>query len=213
MQEEQLPDTKENLKMTETEKYIEEYKTYMSKVNRKGKEELMDYVIYNTSFFVDPASSKYHNNIPNGLIKHSINVMKLTYKIYQLLKDDFGLEYKISNESIILCALHHDLVKAGSYKIDKVWWKDEDNRWQYYMGYKYNEEEEILGHGSKSLSLIQDFIELTMEEKQAILYHMGSYDGDKFESMKVFAKNKFAQILHIADNTSLVIEKITDYKK
>lgn len=191
------------------EQDIIEYKSFMLNVNREGVDRLIDYVV-NSDYFTSPASSKYHLNVEGGLYLHSKNVMKLCYKQYNMFKN-LGLEYEISKESIILCALHHDLCKVNTYKKDKVWYKDEENKWQYYIGWKVDEPD-LLGHGAKSLSIVQDYIQLTLEEKQAILYHMGSYDNNNQEVMKVFNINKFAEILHISDLSSLVIEKIKDYK-
>ena len=190
---------------------VDEYKYWLGKVDRDGIQELTNFLFTKTDIETCPASSKYHSDFDGGLIHHSLKVLELLAMLYKQLRERYFIE-EISNQSIILVALTHDLAKLNSYSKETCWWKDDNNKWQSYMGYK-NIDNELLGHGSKSLSIVQDFIKLNIVEKQSILFHMGHYDtNDKQEVMKVFNNNKLAKLLHIADNLSLVIEETIDYR-
>ena len=58
----------------------------------------------------------------------------------------------------------------------------------------------VFGHGEKSVYLITKYMELTDEEAQAIRFHMSSWvENDKAMAGKVFATNKLAWLLHVAD--------------
>lgn len=76
------------------------------------------------TYFSDPASSKYHNSFPKGLVYHSINVAILMFRNLWLIRDskisqklnEFSDEefYKYCKEAVF-AGLFHDLVKVGSY--------------------------------------------------------------------------------------------------
>lgn len=78
----------------------------------------------NQSYFVDPASTKYHCAFKYGLLLHSVNVAILTYQNLQKIKnlniskfinslsDD---EFKKYCKDSIFAALFHDYCKVGCY--------------------------------------------------------------------------------------------------
>ena len=64
--------------MTNKERFIEIYKTY---IKRPGSEKLLEYLLSpHSDFFEAPASARFHGNYDGGLLDHSLNV-------YDCLKD------------------------------------------------------------------------------------------------------------------------------
>ena len=91
------------------EKFLELLKT----VNREGINDLIDF-IEKTDFFKAPASTRFHGNYEGGLVEHSL-------KVYEILKHkvETNIEpLQVSEESLIIIALLHDLCKANFYKVD-----------------------------------------------------------------------------------------------
>ena len=99
--------------MSNKERFIE----LLKKVNRNGIAELISW-LESTSFFVDPASSKYHGSYEGGLCDHSLAV----YEEYVKLTG-------IDDETTKIACLLHDVCKIGNYKkvIKNV--KDSDGKW------------------------------------------------------------------------------------
>lgn len=79
-------------------------------------------------------------------------------------------------ETRAVCALLHDVCKAGCYRPEVRRRKNpETGRWEDYQGYVFRDPLP-LGHGEKSVFLIQRHMDLTDEEALAIRWHMGAYD-------------------------------------
>ena len=140
----------------------------LSKVNREGMDEFIEF-LNNSTFFSDPASSRYHANFPGGLAFHSYNLYKICSRLNKLFNRG------ISEESIIISAICHDLCKIGSYNIDNKWKKDSQGKWESYLTYCYNPNQVQCLHGTESALIASKYIKLTDEEQQAITYHMGAY--------------------------------------
>lgn len=71
--------------------------------------------------------------------------------------------------------------------------------------YEYDDSGLPLGHGEKSLFLLQRLgMELTDQEAAAIRWHMGAYrDHDCYNEMgKAFERYALALFLHLADMTA-----------
>ncbi len=93
------------------------------------------------------------------------------------------------------------------------------NKWAQYEGYSVNDTFP-LGHGEKSVFILQKFIELTDEEALAVRWHMSTLDpGVHFyypsgvahtEAMKM---SLLVKILPIADWSASLIENTIDYKE
>jgi len=122
---------------------------------REGISKLLEF-LDRKDFFISPASSKFHGNYPGGLADHSLNVYQ-KFKGYCQL---FGIN--LSEDSIIISSLLHDLCKAKLYK-------NVDGKWVYniFVG--------NMGHAKFSIERIKRFIELKEIEEQIIKYHMGFY--------------------------------------
>lgn len=79
-------------------------------------------------------------------------------------------------ETVAVIALLHDVCKVGCYHTETKRRKNpETGRWEDYEGYTYKDPLP-LGHGEKSLYLIQRHMVLLPEEALAIRWHMGAYD-------------------------------------
>ena len=164
---------------------------------------IFDY-LNNSSFFTDPASAKYHNAFYGGLLDHTMNV-------YQLLNDSmetYNLKKQGSNRSIIVSSLFHDFCKIGNYKTTAAWRKDASNKWESYAGYGYNEDTFPMGHGEKSVAMIDRLIQLSDEEMLAIRWHSGAFeDGTKLDFVRAAVNRPLVSMLHTADlNASFLFE-------
>lgn len=172
--------------------------------NREGMHELVEF-LRNSDYFTAPASTKYHSNFASGLVFHSLNVMGLIKE--QNIRFNLGL----TEESIIITGLLHDFCKIGVYNKDKVQWaKDKRNAWKSYNDYQY-EDEFPLGHGEKSVIMIQKYIKLTDVEIMMIRWHMGASELNTDIRNMYSAMKKYPQILalQVADQQSTTfLEKI-----
>lgn len=150
--------------MTSKERFVE---IFRSQVTRPGAGELLAW-LETTDFFEAPAGAKHHGAYPGGLVDHSLDVYD------QLLLEPGALEY--SGNTLAVCALLHDVCKAGVYHLEDRRRKNTDTgRWETYQGYVFRDPLP-LGHGEKSVFLIQRHMDLTDEEALAIRWHMGAYD-------------------------------------
>lgn len=152
--------------METKEKNKQEFKEiFTAWVKRPGAAELLAW-LETTDFFEAPASTKYHGAYPGGLLQHSLNVCR------ELMS---SLTAQASTESRAICALLHDVCKAGVYHTETKRRKNQDGRWEDYQGYTHKDPFPF-GHGEKSVYLIARFMKLTDEEALAIRWHMGAYD-------------------------------------
>lgn len=176
----------------------EKYINLLRVTNRNGIELLIHWLENETDFFTAPASSKYHLCKENGLLEHSLNVYN------QLLNETLGMEYDY--KTIIIVSLLHDLCKVNNYVIDYKNQKNDSGIWEKVPYYKSNDLFPI-GHGEKSIALIQKFIKLTDEEMLAVRWHMGGFEPKENHSYisKTFNMSKLALLLHIADLKSTYI--------
>ena len=166
-----------------------------------GLNNLMDHM--GERFFTAPASHNlaYHNCFPCGLAEHSLRV----YTNLRKLRDAFAPD--ISDDSIILVALFHDLGKVGSRDVDYYipetdkWWQE--NRGQYC---KHNPELQFLGGAQRSLRVLGQFgVPTTEEEYKAILIHDGQYIPEN--SPYKHKEGKLGLLLHQADMIACTVEK------
>ena len=98
------------------EENVKSFEELMSRVNREGKDALMDY-IRKSDFYTAPASTRFHLSTEGGLLQHSLNV-------YRYLKAKLASIYwgpileAAGSDALIICPLLHDLCKTHFYKID-----------------------------------------------------------------------------------------------
>ena len=191
------------------------YIQLLKSVDRPGIDALIDY-LQNSDFFEAPASTIYHGSYEGGLLEHSLNVYNmLQWYVANLQDSDFELP-KISEESIIVVALLHDLCKVNCYHESTRNVKNEQTgKWEKVPCYK-REPLLPMGHGGKSVFIIQQFIKLTPEEAQAIYWHMGAYDTSPYNTLnelgKSYEMNLLAFLLHQADIMATYIAENPNYK-
>ena len=142
-------------------------------IRRDGQDKLLEYLI-KSDFFIAPASTKFHSCHEGGLCEHSVKVYK---RFLSLIKNEYGENYdqKISNESIAIISLLHDVCKINCYKTEMRNVKENGN-WVQKPYFVY-EDKLPYGHGEKSVYIISGFIKLTREEAMAINWHMGGFDS------------------------------------
>lgn len=178
-----------------------------------GADKLLNY-IEQTDFFVAPASSKNHLAKEGGLVEHSLNVLTCLYRLLDTFNLDFDM-LGVSEAEVCLVALCHDLCKANMYKLayrnvkkysNDGLKSDEGGRYDWFTEPYYTIEEElVLGHGEKSLFLVQNFIpNVSLDVAQAIRWHMGAFNhpGTTFADPltgNAFAQCKLAFFTHLAD--------------
>lgn len=157
----------------------------LSKVRRPGIDELRLWLL-GTTFFTDPASTKYHDAEQGGLLNHSLMV----YDNYVALtgKDD---------ETAIVACLLHDVCKIGTYKKVLKNIKTENGQWIQVESYDYQDDGLPYGHGEKSVLMIQDYMHLTKEERLMIRWHMGAYESKEVWNNLGKAQEMYPSVLYI----------------
>mgnify|MGYP003301543924 CR=1 FL=1 len=135
---------------------------------------LLDYLLNGCDFFLAPASGRRHGVCEGGLCIHSLNVYN---RFKKTVESEYGSDYEnvISNETIAICALLHDLCKVNTYTVDYRNQKVE-GQWIQVPYYAYNNTLPY-GHGEKSVYIISGFMKLTREEAMIINWHMGGFDA------------------------------------
>ena len=135
-------------------------------INRPGMEDLMAW-LERSDFYTAPASTRFHGNYTGGLLEHSLNVYdKLSGFVARYP------ELEISPETVAVTALFHDLTKVNYYTVSSRNVKDDvTGAWHKEPFYK-TEDRLPLGHGEKSVIILQSFIKLTRDEIFAIRWHI-----------------------------------------
>ena len=167
---------------------------FQQTVTRKGADKLLAW-LEQGDFFTAPASTRYHLAEDGGLCLHSLHVYD---RLDKLVKSEC---VEVSQESVAICGLLHDLCKTGFYKKEmrnvKV-----NGVWQE-KPYFSIEDQFPYGHGEKSVFLIERFLRLTTEEAMAIRWHMGGFDdavrGGSYAINGAYNQFPLAVCLHIAD--------------
>ncbi len=180
------------------EKIREEFiKIYKENITREGSDKLLDYICQ-SDFFVAPASARYHSSYDGGLCQHSINVYHCLkdYMSRERVKDVYKLN--VSDETVAIVSLLHDLCKIGCYKAG-VRNVKENGVWKQVPTYNF-EDPMPYGHGEKSVYIINGYMRLSREEAFAIRYHMG-FSGSEETNMvgKAFSMFPLAFALSTAD--------------
>ena len=205
--------------MIDTKKNIEEFENLYNEyiLPRDGGDKLLEF-IRKSDFYTAPASTKYHLSEEGGLLQHSLNVFHcLMSKASNPTWAKIITPDKYKTAACV--ALLHDLCKTYFYdkelKNTKTYDPDivasfggrgvkhdakGDYVWTMAEAYTYNNRFP-LGHGSKSVFFIQQFIKLTMEEIACIYWHMGAYcDSNQWNELgDAFEKYPLALALHEAD--------------
>ncbi len=189
----------------------EEIKTLLRETGVPNIDEIINY-LSNSDFFIAPASTKFHDCHPRGLMEHSLNV----YKILKLKVDFYNEMHpknKISHRATVLSSILHDVCKIDYYKLEYRNVKDETTHGMWEKRPYYTIEDDFpYGHGEKSVYIINKYITLTDEEAFAIRWHMGfSENKDNYKFLSgTFAKYPLAILLHEADLEATYFTNTTD---
>jgi len=177
--------------MTKAESFKAIFET---QINREGAAELLEW-LESTDFFTAPASTKHHGAYPGGLVDHSLNV-------YYALIGNYRTRDEYSGESHAIVALLHDVCKAEYYSPTTKRKKNAQGVWEDVPGWEVKERLPM-GHGEKSVYLIQQHMKLTDDEALAIRWHMGAYDdafrGGSRALNAAMKKTPLVLALHTAD--------------
>ena len=184
--------------MSAKEEFIDIYREL---IHREGSEALLDYLENKSDFFTCPASARYHGSYPGGLCEHSLNVFHCLedYLARERVQELYGLD-EISQETMAIVALLHDLCKIGCYKAGTRNVKNEQTgQWEKVPTFFY-EDPLPYGHGEKSVYIVSGFMRLSRQEAMAIRWHMGfSGDEDKRLVGQALEQYPLAFALHVAD--------------
>jgi hypothetical protein len=172
---------------------LEEYHALLERVvERKAEvDRFKAFLESETSWLTSPASTRFHLNEEQGLLKHSVGVCKTLLHMKQFMRPE------ISDESATIVGLFHDVGKVG-YAGNPLYLpnpKPEEVR----RGITYITSPKVtkMGLAVRSLYLIAKYVTLTEEEAQAITYH----DGQYIEENKVVAhyEKPLTLLVHFAD--------------
>lgn len=198
----------------------------LRKITRYGADvETLIETLEASDFFTAPASTRFHNSVEGGLCDHSLNVY---FNLYSLVKNKH-LEDSISEESIIICALLHDISKMNlyekTYRNVKKYSEHGSKRdnggrfdWEVEESYKTVDIDRRFlygNHEETSEYIIRNYIPLSWQESVAILTHhfSSSYDSVPIESVALkYERNPLAVLLHAADLISTYIDERTCYE-
>lgn len=192
----------------------ERIENLLMSTNRKGMDQLLAWMEEN-GFYQMPCSGGNHLAKEGGLAEHSFNVLCLMDELYN--RGSLNKSIIISQDSIIICALLHDLGKCGDYgkpgyipnmlkgRATKA--NPEPEPYQSpNKPFKVNDELSAVDHEIRSVKTASKFIELTEEEELAILWHNGLYGNFKYQISG--KETPLYLLLHFADMwASRVIEK------
>lgn len=145
------------------------FKALTTGISRNGIDNLMAYLEEQTDFYNAPCSTKYHLSVPGGLVQHSVNVHKL------LALKDRTYRLNTNSETLLITSLFHDICKVNFYGTEFRNVKNDDTgQWEKKQIYVVKDQFPM-GHGEKSVIMLQQFIHLTEEEQLAIRWHMGPF--------------------------------------
>lgn len=163
---------------------------------RPGIENLLNWMD-NTDFYRAPASSKYHHAYPGGLAQHSLEVCNNLCKLHtQAITTEHIVPYPL--DSLYLVSLLHDLCKVNFYELTY----NSKGKQVYVI-----KDNLPLGHGEKSLWLIERHVHLREAEALAIRWHMGDQPGMSYSDKQALsaarAKEPLVNLLILADTSKL----------
>ena len=194
-----------------SKKLIEDFLRNACK-DRNGDIEGLLKFMDDSGFYTSPCSGSHHLCHNGGLAEHSLNVVNIAINTagnLAIKKEMSADEVKNFTNSIIVCALLHDLGKVGdfgqsNYVVNMI--KDcrptkAEPEQKYKQSesnpYKTNPNIPYVDHEIRSVEYIRKYIELTPDEYQAILWHNGLYGTFKYQIQN--KETPLYLILHFAD--------------
>lgn len=186
----------------------EKFLNLLKEVTRPGMDRLIEWLETKSDFFIAPASTMFHGNYEGALVEHSMNV----YHLFSEKNKRYNLG--LSEDSVKIMALLHDLCKANFYK-PSTRNKKIDGQWKQIPWFDIDDSFP-LGHGEKSAIMLRCYIPLTTEEMLGIRWHMGGYEPkENYKALSAaWDKYKSGACLHAADlEASNILEIKIDYEK
>ncbi len=144
---------------------------------RERIDRVIDYLENKSDFFTAPASTAFHGNYVGGLAEHSLNVYNVAMRVKAAMMEmKPELANSLSDESVAIVALLHDLCKTNVYKIEKKNRKV-NGVWVEMDAYGVDYSKFPLGHGEKSVIMLLSLgFPLTKDEMMAIRWHMTAWE-------------------------------------
>ena len=156
----------------------------------------------NGDFYIAPASTRFHDSQPFGLLKHSLDVADKVVALCDV--DSFK---SVLVDEAVLCALVHDWCKIGLYEPYQRNVKNERGQWVQVQAYNRGVSKYPLGHGEASMWLASKFFKLSLEECLAIRYHMGRWNISQDSLSELQVANESYPMVHMlqfADQLAIV---------
>jgi 23S rRNA maturation-related 3'-5' exoribonuclease YhaM len=132
-------------------------------VKREGMTELIDFLL-KSDYFTAPASTRFHLCYEGGLLEHSWNVFSNLLNHTHIYP-----KINIAMDTLIICGLLHDVCKVNFYK-------QRTKKSNNILGDYEVIDSLPVGHGEKSVIVLQRYINLTDEEIVSIRWHMSAFD-------------------------------------
>ena len=200
-----------------------EFVELINSITRGGirKQELLD-KLENSDFYIAPASTRFHNSIRGGLLNHSLNV----YHNLNTLVHTYGLQDKISEDTVKILGLLHDMGKINYYKPyfknEKRYWSggskhDEGGNFDWVTVQSYtvvdDKDRFLFGNHEQTCEyMVSIYVPLTYTETIALLHHHAGMGSDCAQDnvSAIFNRYPLATLLHTADMLSVYLEEYTD---
>ena len=149
----------------------------LKSTERERIDKVIEYLESKSDYFTAPASTMFHGNYSGGLAEHSLNVYNVAMRVKkEMVEMKPELANRLSDESIAVVTLLHDLCKTNVYNIEKK------NRklngvWVEMDAYGVDYSKFPLGHGEKSVIMLLTLgFPLTRDEMMAIRWHMSAWE-------------------------------------
>jgi len=205
------------------------------KIERKGLDKLLEYLA-ETDFYTAPASTKYHNSFESGLIMHSLAVCDVAKELAEITGLEIDEQsiilcglfhdvckvdmYVLDDEPATGPQINYMLDLCEKAEVDPPEKKQrtkfhistvisalkEDRPMPEYKSSYKVVDQLPMGHGEKSVYILQKYINLTDEEALAIRWHLGGFDPgvhfnypSGFAQKQAFKENKLVALICAAD--------------
>lgn len=170
-------------------------------VDREGVAELVDSLGERIALCPASANTARHEAYAGGLVEHSLNVLQNLLKLRNTFAED------IPKDSLILCALFHDLGKVGDLEND--FYVPQTEQWKLKKGdvFAYNNDMQWMAVAQRSVWLLNQYgVKLSTEETLGILLH----DGQYIEENKAYKHREpmLATLMHMADLLAVKQSKV-----
>ena len=156
-----------------------------------------------TDFYDAPASTRYHDADPSGLLRHTLKVVNRTIDLTTI-----DLFKSVDIAEAVLVAIVHDFCKINIYESFMRNVKDDiTGEWTKVASYKHKPSDYSFGHGGSSLYMAEKLFKFTLEQAHAIRWHMGVYVVSDYERSDLFNASErypMVRLMQMADQLSII---------